>query len=159
MPGVEKEVTGIAAAYGRRPSTKCVTLVGSEATFQAVVSHLAGEDYDIVHFAGHAWYDRREAYLMLYEQAVLPGQRIALVPGDSPAGDHGAQLPFHRVRPPGVHDADIDPATRALTPAGFAPGPDSGGQPGFTGMTSAVGVGALSAASGRRATRWGLQSD
>ena len=143
MPGAEREVKGIAAAYSRRPSTECQTLVGSEATFQAVVSRLAGEDYDIVHFAGHAWYDRREAYLMLHDQAVIRANELRSFLGIHPPAIMVLNSHFTAFVPPGVHDADVDPVTRTLIPKGFAPGPDSRGQPGFTGMTSAVGVGAL----------------
>ena len=76
MPGVEKEVTAIAAAYRQRHSTKCDVLFGSAATFEAVVSHLDSAEYDIIHFAGHAWYDRREAYLMLDEFAVIRANEL-----------------------------------------------------------------------------------
>jgi hypothetical protein len=143
MPGVERDVMGIAAAYGKRVSTKCDTLFGSAATFQTVVSHLDGGDYDIVHFTGHAWFDRREGYLMLHEQAVIRANELRSFLGARPPAIIVLNSHFTAFVPPGARDVDIDPGTRALTPRGFAPGPDSGGQPGFTGMTSAVGVGAL----------------
>ena len=143
MPGVAREVMAIAAAYGSRQSTRCELLFGSAATFEAVVSHLDGGDYDIIHFAGHAWYDRREAYLMLHEQAVIRANELRSFLGTHPPAIIVLNSHFTAFVPPGAHDADIDPVTSALTPQGFAPGPESGGQPGFTGMTSAVGVGAL----------------
>ena len=114
MPGAEREVKGIAAAYSRRPSTECQTLIGSEATFQAVVSHLAGEDYDIVHFAGHAWYDRREAYLMLNQKAVIRANELRSFLGIHPPAIMVLNSHFTAFVPPGVHDEDIDPATKAL---------------------------------------------
>jgi hypothetical protein len=143
LPGSEREVRRIAAVYSRRPSTECVTLIGPEATFQAVVTHLAGGSYDIFHFAGHAWYDRREAYLMLRDQAVIRANELRSFLGLRPPAILVLNSHFTAFVPLGVHDADLDPVTRGLIPQGFAPGPDPGGQRGFTAMASAVGVGAM----------------
>ncbi len=39
--------------------------MGSEASFENVAAQFASGNYDIVHFAGHAWFDDRESFLLL----------------------------------------------------------------------------------------------
>ena len=51
-------------------------LVGEEATSEAVLNALEEEQYDLVHFAGHAWYDREDAYLVCHDQQVLKARDL-----------------------------------------------------------------------------------
>ena len=109
---VETEVTAIAAAYGRPASPpRATALLGSDATFQAVVIHMDGGDYDIVHFAGYAWYDRREGYLMVHDRAVIRANELrSFLGGRPPALSHWCLTRlFTAFVPSGVRDVDSQP--------------------------------------------------
>ncbi len=143
MPGVEKEVTAIAAAYRRRHSTKCDVLFGSEATFRRLCHTWTAGTTTLSISPAMPGTIVREAYLMVDDRAVIRANELRSFLGDHPPAIMVLNSLFTAFVPSGAHDVDIDPLTCALTPQGFAPGPESRGQPGFTGMTSAVGVGAL----------------
>lgn len=70
LPGARHEVERIAELLEARdfPFT---ALYGADATAEAVLDALNGESCDIVHFAGHAWYDALEVYLELADGAHL----------------------------------------------------------------------------------------
>lgn len=70
LPGARREVERIAALLDGR-GFPVTALYGEDATAEAVLDVLNAESCDIVHFAGHAWYDALEVYLELAEGARL----------------------------------------------------------------------------------------
>lgn len=70
LPGARREVEMIARLYEASPF-QCTTLLGADATVDNVLRELQTGTYDCVHFAGHAWYDALEVYLMLADEVRL----------------------------------------------------------------------------------------
>ncbi|MBM4430938.1 MAG: CHAT domain-containing protein, partial [Chloroflexi bacterium] len=68
LPGARAEIEAIAAVYG---PASCTVLLGPQASFEAFVKSCLTGDFDVIHFAGHAWYDAQQAYLMLHDEVIL----------------------------------------------------------------------------------------
>jgi SIR2-like protein/CHAT domain-containing protein len=61
LPGVREEIERLSALY-----PAATVLMGRDATLDAVTRQLSGDTwFQVVHFAGHAWYDAQECYLVL----------------------------------------------------------------------------------------------
>jgi len=65
LPGALAEVEEIAKVYSDRPDIKLDLLIGAEASFRNIAKGLLSGGYDVIHFAGHAWFDELEPYLVL----------------------------------------------------------------------------------------------
>jgi CHAT domain-containing protein len=65
----------------RRASRKNLVtpLLGADAHTAAVVREIETGDYDVVHFAGHAWFDERQAYLWLNDGAVWASEVASIL--------------------------------------------------------------------------------
>ncbi len=141
LPGARQETEQIANAYAGHAEIDCTTLIGSEATFDRVVRELLRGNYDVVHFAGHAWYDAQEAYLALHDNTKFRANELrSLLSPRPPAilllnSHYTAFIPpgvrIDEQRPPtiGGEESMIDPAIR--------------GKGGFTEVAATAGVGAL----------------
>jgi CHAT domain-containing protein len=98
------------------------TLLGSDAHTRAVVRAIETGDYDIVHFAGHAWYDERQSYLWLSDGAVW-GSELASILNRRPPAMLGLNSHYTAYVPVGVQDdprvgAGASSAAEALAIAG-----------------------------------------
>lgn len=75
LPGARREVERIRDLLEDR-GYPCTLLVGADATLARTVSELQSGQYDILHFAGHAWYDELDVYLMLAGDARLTSAEL-----------------------------------------------------------------------------------
>ncbi|HZN94418.1 MAG TPA: SIR2 family protein [Myxococcales bacterium] len=132
LPGARMEVELLAQIYedaGTRPTV----LLGGDATLDEVIKLLSGATaFDVVHFAGHAWYDAQDVYLTLAGGVHLTDDAIR------PAISH---------RPPCV--MMLNSHYTAFIPAGVsAQGPETlkattAGRIGFIDVAMRAGVGAF----------------
>ncbi|HEY0972276.1 MAG TPA: SIR2 family protein [Gemmatimonadales bacterium] len=66
LPGSREEVRGVERVLEDASSLNQVqALIGAQATYESVLHELATGDYDIVHFAGHAWFADSDVFLEL----------------------------------------------------------------------------------------------
>jgi hypothetical protein len=72
LPGAREEANRIEAMIkdsGR--NTQITVLLGAEATYENLAEKVRSQRYDIIHFAGHAWFDAQTSYLFLANEEVL----------------------------------------------------------------------------------------
>jgi CHAT domain-containing protein len=79
LPGARNEVHAIAREFGGAVSGNVTLLLGKDATYQRVLQELASGDYDVVHFAGHAWYDMSGTYLIVNDGVVRASELMTLL--------------------------------------------------------------------------------
>ena len=159
LPGAQAEAEQIVDMYQRTPKTEVTWFTGSEATFSRIAQTLRRTAFDVIHFAGHAWADHEDAYLLLAGSEQLRANETRSLLSS---------------RPPAV--MFINSHLSAFVPLGFdltrtaadsAPDQDEhytstgSGRVGFTEMATNVGVGAfvggLGQISDRAATEMGVQ--
>ena len=63
LPGARDEVERIASSW--EGSSQVVSLYGADASVRNVLECIGRGESDVIHFAGHAWFDAREHYLHL----------------------------------------------------------------------------------------------
>lgn len=71
LQGARDEILQISQLYVEARAAECTCLLGREATVEAVLGAFETGTFDVVHFAGHAWYDAHEVYLALAGEARL----------------------------------------------------------------------------------------
>jgi CHAT domain-containing protein len=54
-------------------------LNGGEAMYARLVNEVEHGEYDIIHFAGHAWYERAEAFLQLWDGRVSSSELASIL--------------------------------------------------------------------------------
>jgi CHAT domain-containing protein len=138
LPGALAEVEDIAAAYGRHTEVTCKSLLGADASFDNVAEELASGGYDVVHFAGHAWCDERESFVLLSQQVQLRASELRSLLSPRPPAILFLNSHYTIFMPPGApwkysNNKFIADADR----------PGRAGQRGFIGAASAAGVGTL----------------
>ena len=111
MPGARREVESIAEAYKQCPLASCTLLIEQDATCDAVLSFLETEDYDIVHFAGHAWYDQEEAYLMCHGHELIRARELQSFLSRRRPPVVFLNSHYTAFVPPGVRERDKDPTS------------------------------------------------
>jgi hypothetical protein len=102
-----------------------------------VAREFASGNYDVVHFAGHAWCDEREAFVVLSQQVSLSGSELRSLLSPRPPAILFLNSHYTIFMPAG---APGQKATSALV--GDEP-PVRSGQRGFMEAASAAGVGTL----------------
>jgi len=135
LPGAYEEAAEIAAMY--REPAQCTMLGGAEATLDTVMDALSGTAWDVVHFAGHAWFDRQESYLGFgREDRITASELRSLLAPQPPAtlvlnSHYTAFLPRgmrpRELREQGTGESELPPTSHI----------------GFMGMALAAGVGTL----------------
>ena len=144
LPGARTEIEKIAEVYDGYPGVSCTTLIGSQAAFDTVVREFRGGDYDVVHFAGHAWFDEHEAYLALSDGDVLWASQLRSFLSPQPPAILILNSHFTAFVPPGFR---IEEEEREKIPdlgAGdIAVGATLRGKGSFTEAASTAGVGAF----------------
>jgi hypothetical protein len=144
LPGARTEIEKIAEIYDGHPSVSCTTLIGSQAAFDTVVREFLAGDHDVVHFAGHAWFDEHEAFLALYDDILLASQLRSFLSPQPPAilmlNSH-----FTAFVPPGVRMEEKEGKEKipGLSAQDIAVGATLRGRGSFTEAASTSGVGAF----------------
>lgn len=134
LPGALEEVQQIADVYRRHPALACDSLIGPQATFDGVATALSSGNYDVVHFAGHAWFDEdSEPYLLLSGVARLRSSELRSLISPRPPALLVLNSHYTIFRPPAAPGVSTEEATK----------PAPGGQRGFIEAASTAGVGAL----------------
>ncbi|MHC4094297.1 MAG: SIR2 family protein, partial [Planctomycetota bacterium] len=85
LPGAREEAKRIGAMFGQK-GAQITLLLGAEATYQNLAESIRSQRYDIIHFAGHAWFDAQTSYLMLTNEEVLRAPQLGdLIRSEPPA--------------------------------------------------------------------------
>jgi hypothetical protein len=125
LPGAQVEAADLAKLYGSSNNITVKTLIGSEASFENVAECLSF-GYDIVHYAGHAWFDELEPFLILSDDVKLRASEMRSLVSSAPPAVLFLNSHY----------------TIFVPPAAAGPG-SSQGQRGFVEAASTAGVGAL----------------
>lgn len=133
LPGAAAEAHAIAEELGRQ-GADIELLLGVRATYDAVDEALDRLDPDIVHFAGHAWFDDHEAFLELADCRLTATMARPWLTRRPPAfmflnSHYTAFIPAGVARPIGQHASTIH--------AGL------GGRHGFSDLAMRSGTGAF----------------
>lgn len=138
LPGALAEVTHIAELYQTHPTVVCDALTGAGANFDRVAASLSSGGYDVVHFAGHAWFDEDlEPFLMLSKLVKLRSSEFRSLISPRPPAILILNSHFTIFTPPGASGENVKKAAdEAVKPA-------PGGQRGFIEAASTAGVGIL----------------
>jgi CHAT domain-containing protein len=132
----------IAKAYEGR-EIECDTLldVQRDATFLEVARRFRFGKYDLIHFAGHAWYDGRDAYLKLQDQDVMRSGEFDIYLRQCPPAMMILNSHFTAFVPPGIRERSFDPLTNLVLRR--QPSVRDEGHRGFISIAETTGVGAL----------------
>jgi len=76
LPGSLEEARRVARVLRRSKAAVCL-LVQKKATYARVMHELRTGWYDVVHFAGHAWFDDSESYLALHDGRVRASELVS----------------------------------------------------------------------------------
>ena len=83
LPGAQMEVADLAKVYELSNNITVKTLIGPEASFDNVAECLS-YGYDIVHYAGHAWFDELEPFLILSDEVKLRASEMRSLVSSAP---------------------------------------------------------------------------
>lgn len=135
LPGAAQEAKEIAALFRKGSCGTVEVLLGPEATYEAVGAAFERLQPDIFHFAGHAWFDDREAYLNLADGNLMATMLRPWLTRHSPAlvflNSH-----YTAFIPAGVETTQETGHTEMIR-AGL------GGRTGFSELAMRTGVGAF----------------
>jgi CHAT domain-containing protein len=137
LPGALKEVNEIANIYSEHQGIICDLLIGPEASYFNVAARFGQNDYDVVHFAGHAWFDDLEPFIILSEQVKLHSSELRSMLSRHPPAILFLNSHFTSFVPPG---ASREEAKETVTEGRQ---PLLSGQRGFSEAASTAGVGTL----------------
>jgi hypothetical protein len=137
LPGARREVEDIASMYRAAAAADCEMLLGQQATLDAFHQALETRRFDIVHFAGHAWYDIQEGYLALADDVHITASGLRPLLSRHPPAILFLNSHFTAFVPPAVRCGSPreNPAARPLTAR-------VQGRSGFAHLASLAGVGA-----------------
>jgi SIR2-like domain/CHAT domain len=138
LPGAQKEVQHIGELLARA-GHQVTTLKGEEAVYARLMHEVENGDYDVIHFAGHAWHEDDEGVLYLWDGRVS-GSELASILYRRPPALLVLNSHYTAFVPCGIFAKD-GPAGHAVQ----APGVDRPVPPplGFMGLASRSGVGAF----------------
>jgi hypothetical protein len=136
LPGAAREAREVSEAVGGDEAGSSVRLLlGAEATYDAVAAAFEDLKPDVFHFAGHAWFDEHEPYLVLADAVLTASMMRPWLTRRSPAfmflNSH-----FTAFIPTGVY-ASLGEGHGAAVQAGL------GGRSGFSDLSMKSGVGAF----------------
>jgi hypothetical protein len=136
LPGAATEAKEVARAIEKDGHGEVQLLIGPEATFEAVRRAFEAQQPDIVHFAGHAWFDDHEAFLMLADRELATASMLRPWLTVAPPTFMFLNSHYTAFIPPGVE-------TDAPTPDEVAIRSGPGGRAGFADIAMRSGVGAF----------------
>ena len=84
LDGAYHEALEIAELYRAHGRTDCHVVVREHATLDAVVDALSTHAYDVIHFAGHAWFDPHESFLSFGEDSGPTSSELRTLLGSHP---------------------------------------------------------------------------
>ncbi|HYV46661.1 MAG TPA: SIR2 family protein [Myxococcaceae bacterium] len=128
LPGSRREIERLTQLY-----PDATVLMGRDATLDNVASLLNGPTkFDVVHFAGHAWYDAQEVYLVLAGGIHLTDDLIRSGLSHRPPCVLFLNSHYTAFVPPGVSAKGAEPMKATMM-----------GRTGFTEVSMRAGVGAF----------------
>jgi hypothetical protein len=131
-----KEAVEIDAVYRASGLAECTLLTRREATLDAVVDTLSTTAYDVIHFAGHAWFDQHESFLIFEDETPLTSGELRSLLGPRPPAILVLNSHYTAFLPRGVRPSgNARPGSTADLPPTW--------HIGFTQMAVTVGVGAF----------------
>ena len=133
LPGALKEARAIKALYRGNPNIALSSLLGAQATFDAVATACRSGNYDVIHFAGHAWFDD-EPFLLLSQKTKLHASELRSLLSAQPPAILFLNSHYSFFMPPGAFQEPHSSMDAALRPLGHR---------GFLDAASKAGVGAL----------------
>jgi CHAT domain-containing protein len=143
LPGAEREAAELVRQIrSASPHYEITRLSREEATSARFLLLLAENDYDVIHFSGHAWFDAYESYLYFWDGVIL-GTEIAPLLSRRPPALLVLNTHFTAFRPSGITKRDYTDRIRGGAAHG---GAEFEGARGFTslamrcGVTSSVGA-------------------
>ena len=137
LPGALAEVNQVAQLYAGHPAVVCDVLIGAHASFNAVAARLSSGNYDVVHFAGHAWFDEDlEPFLLLSNNTRLRSTEFRSLISPRPPALLILNSHYTVFTPPGAAAAHAKKAADEGQPA-------PSGQRGFIEAATTAGVGVL----------------
>ncbi|MDY7095498.1 MAG: SIR2 family protein [Acidobacteriota bacterium] len=136
LPGARDEAHVIAEAY-EEAGSHCRLLEGRRATSEALVGELQRGTSDIVHFAGHGWFDEQEAYLLLADDQRLRASELRYFLGRRPPALLVLNTHYSAFIPPQITATVAGAEGHAEVPAQRV------GRDGFSETALAAGVGAV----------------
>ena len=140
LPGAAAEVREIQALYqARRGLAEVRVLLGADASFSAVSSALQAGKFDIIHFAGHAWFDAQESYLVVHDEEILRAREFGTMLSARPPAVLYLNSHYTAFVPSGTDRKLLAQSTSSL-PTFSSTGT---GRAGFTDTATTVGVGAF----------------
>jgi hypothetical protein len=143
LEGAEREIEAIADVYGDQHRFKLVKLMGPDATYTALAAALATGDFHIVHFAGHAWFDELEPFLLLSKRVQLRASELRSMLGARPPAVLFLNTHYSLFVPPGA-SGEVPPGVVQERPDPASPSDTViHGQRGFIEAASTSGVGTL----------------
>lgn len=136
LPCALAETREIRDAWAKRPEATCKVLEGTSATYDNVAEEILAGQYDVVHFAGHAWVDE-EPFLFLAEGTRLHASELRSLLSPHPPAILFLNSHYTIFMPYG---SSGEQAKEAAKTEGATP---PSGHRGFLDATSTAGVGAL----------------
>lgn len=128
LPGAAREVEHLAGLY-----PGATVLMGRDATLEGVTELLGGSmDFEVVHFAGHAWYDAQDVYLVLAGGVHLTDDLIRAGLSHRPPCVLFLNSHYTAFVPPGISAKGAEPMKATMM-----------GRMGFTEVAMRAGVGAF----------------
>jgi hypothetical protein len=136
LPGAAREATSVAKLI-RDAGGHVTSLEREDAVYARLVTEVQDGDYDIIHFAGHAWFEQSEALLYLWDGRVSSSE-LASILNQRPPSLLFLNSHYTAFAPWGFARAEHDDAASA-------PGVDRPLPPplGMMGLSSHSGVGAF----------------
>jgi hypothetical protein len=137
IPMADREADAVGQILARPKVGAAITrLSGPGATAEHFVRTLEEGEYDVVHFAGHAWANRDDAYLVFWDRVVLGSEITPALTRRPPlllvmSTHHTAFFPLDLDR-----DAEMTPDRLAAPDRGEEPAEDRG----FTSLAMRCGV-------------------
>jgi SIR2-like domain/CHAT domain len=136
LPGAAAEAEDVARAIESDGHGEVELLIGAAASFEAVRRAFEKQQPDIVHFAGHAWFDDHEAFLMLADREHATASMLRPWLTVAPPTFVFFNSHYTAFIPPGVE-------TDASIPDEVAIRSGPGGRAGFADIAMRSGVGAF----------------
>jgi hypothetical protein len=136
LPGALKEAQAIGALYRGNPGITIDSLLGSQATFDVVAEACRSGRYDIIHFAGHAWFDD-EPFIFLSHKVRLHASELRSLLSAQPPAVLFLNSHYSFFMPPGAFQNEGDTAVSNVSRSAML------GHRGFLDAASRAGVGAL----------------
>jgi CHAT domain-containing protein len=140
LPGADREGKRIRELFGAHPSVKIDEIHGANATRPALLAKIKSGDYDVIHYAGHAFFNAlnpASSGILCHGKQVLSGADLASI-GNLPSLVFFNACEAGRIRRAGRND-DLDIDNRLNRTVGLAEAFLRGGVANYVGTYWPVG--------------------